>query len=251
MERLHLADRLHDILSSRRGFVYNDFASGTRPGRPPSKSARSNVLHGAQCGYLQVSLSVAKYYAGTLEDAMNWLGSNRGEEGPAWHRCGCVAGAQPGAPAAANAAQADTPGVLSAEDPFAEREVERLLYLHLERQGYEVERRVHVPSGIIDAVATGQGERVVIEAKGEDRGGYTSAQMNFQIGVGQMASRMADESSVYAVAFPDTPDYRRVLKTFRGSVAFRLLNLRFYLVQGDGDIRAIEADEIPGWIETL
>ncbi len=36
----------------------------------------------------------------------------------------------------------------------------------------------HAGGGIIDAVAMRGGERIVIEAKGEDRGGYTSAQMN-------------------------------------------------------------------------
>lgn len=134
---------------------------------------------------------------------------------------------------------------------FREANVEEALYRHLEAGGYRVDRSVRVPSGIIDAVATGSEERVVIEAKGEDRGGYGSAHMNFQIGIGQLASRMVDEASVYALAYPDSEHYRAVLRIFAGSIAFVRLNLRFYVVGRDGSVRSIEADEISSWIDAL
>ena len=55
-----------------------------------------------------------------------------------------------------------------------------------------VRSTVRVSSGIVDAVATRDGKRIVIEAKGEDSGGYGSAQMNFQMAFGQISSRMTD-----------------------------------------------------------
>jgi len=113
------------------------------------------------------------------------------------------------------------------DQPFAERRIEELVYSRLRSDGYTVQTGVRVPSGIVDAVATRADERLVTEAKGEDRGGYTSAQMNFLIGIGQLASRMVDEETGYALAFPDTPDYRRVVSTFKGSRAFRILQFRF------------------------
>jgi hypothetical protein len=38
-----------------------------------------------------------------------------------------------------------------------------------------VQKKVPVPSGIVDAVAKRDGRRIVIEVKGEDSGGYGSA----------------------------------------------------------------------------
>jgi hypothetical protein len=36
--------------------------------------------------------------------------------------------------------------------------------------GHEVQEKVRVSSGIVDAIATRDGKRIVIEAKGEDSG---------------------------------------------------------------------------------
>jgi Holliday junction resolvase-like predicted endonuclease len=96
-----------------------------------------------------------------------------------------------------------------------EREVEILLYAHLRRAGFRVQEQVRVPNGIIDAIAERDGGRVIIEVKGEDKGGYGSAQLNFQVALGQISSRMTDPAASYAVAFPLTPDYAKVLRTFR------------------------------------
>jgi hypothetical protein len=56
-------------------------------------------------------------------------------------------------------------------------------------QGYAVPEKVPVASGIVDAVASREGDRVVIEVEGEDQGGYGSAQMNLQMVAGQISSR--------------------------------------------------------------
>lgn len=73
---------------------------------------------------------------------------------------------------------------------FTEKEVENFLIKHLNSNDYRVLRQVRVASGLIDVVAEGPDGRWLIEVKGEDRGGYTSAEMNFQIGLGQLMSRM-------------------------------------------------------------
>lgn len=138
-----------------------------------------------------------------------------------------------------------------ADAVFREAEVKRLLYAHLRQAGYAVQEKVRVSNGIVDAVTTRDGERIVIEAKGEDSGGYGSAQMNFHMAFGQISSRMTDPDTTYAIAFPMTPDYMKVLRTFRGSLAFERLNLVFYLVGGNVDVREIDASEVPAWIESL
>jgi hypothetical protein len=92
---------------------------------------------------------------------------------------------------------------------------------------------------------------LVVEVKGEDSGGYGSAQMNFQMAFGQISSRMTDPDAIYAIAFPMTPDYMKVLRTFRGSLAFDRLNLIFYIVGRDSEVRELAASEVPAWIESL
>jgi hypothetical protein len=134
---------------------------------------------------------------------------------------------------------------------FTERQVEGLLYEHLRRAGFSVRQRVKVSSGIIDAVAERGGSRTVIEVKGEDRGGYTSAQMNFQMAIGQISSRMTDPAAAYAVAFPLTPDYVKVLRTFRGSFAFESLDLVLYAVSLDGSVQELVGRHIRTWLDTL
>jgi Holliday junction resolvase-like predicted endonuclease len=134
---------------------------------------------------------------------------------------------------------------------FTERQVEGLLYAHLRRTGFSVNQKVKVSSGIIDAVAERGGSRTFIEVKGEDRGGYTSAQMNFQMAIGQISSRMTDPAAAYAVAFPLTPDYVRVLRTFRDSFAFELLGLVLYAVSRDGSVQDVLGPDVRTWVDTL
>ena len=62
---------------------------------------------------------------------------------------------------------------------------------------------------------------------------------------------MDDLSATYAIAFPMTANYLKVLRTFRGSPVFERLSLVCYLVRRDGQVRRIKAHEIRGWIESL
>jgi hypothetical protein len=48
---------------------------------------------------------------------------------------------------------------------FREAEVERLLYAYLREAGYRVLEKVRVPSGIVDAIATRDGEVRAIGAR--------------------------------------------------------------------------------------
>jgi hypothetical protein len=251
---------LAELRERGRGFIYQDW---TIRGADTS----GNRLHWVGCDQVARMLqgadpsrrpSVPKIFFDDLDDALAWLLANRGAESERWRRCSRCDAEGPGTGAeadpalvAASARPTQPVPVDETAPAFREADVEEALYRHLEAGGYRVERGVRVPSGIVDAVATSSAERVVIEAKGEDRGGYGSAQMNFQIGIGQLASRMVDEASVYALAFPDSEHYRAVLRTFGGSIAFVRLNLRFYAVGRDGSVRTIEADEISAWIDAL
>jgi hypothetical protein len=121
-----------------------------------------------------------------------------------------------------------------AQIPFRESEVEALVAQHLIRSGYEVSRETRVASGIIDLVAVKEGRSLVVEVKGEDAGGYTSAQMNFLMALGQIASRMTEGFDDFAVAIPATDHFERVLSKFEGSSGFRKLGISLFLVKRDG-----------------
>lgn len=256
MRKLQTNAELEAIHMARQGLVFNDFTSGPTAGQ-------YNVLHAADCTWVRRMLqgvrpegrpSVRKIYFDSVDEAQLWLAVHRGGEGRGWKSCRACRPAhvvevgglpqavpQPGEPVAAGG---------HAVSVFREREVERLLYARLRQDGYSVQEQVPVASGIVDAVATRNGERLVIEAKGEDAGGYSSAQMNFQMAFGQLASRMTDPSATYAIAFPMTADYVRVLRTFRGSLAFERLNLVLYLVARDGTVRRIDASQFPAWLQS-
>jgi hypothetical protein len=62
---------------------------------------------------------------------------------------------------------------------------------------------------------------------------------------------MDDLSATYAIAFPMTADYLKVLRTLRGSPVSEQLNLVCYLLRRDGQVRRIEAHEVRGFIESL
>jgi hypothetical protein len=202
--------------------------------------------------------SVRKVFFDTFDEAASWLNDHRGAIGSGWKPCRTC---RPSRPADGGVAdddlgagqQAGSPaGTLGrADGVFREAEVEHLLYAHLRSAGYMVQEKVRVSNGIVDAVATKGGKRLVIEVKGEDAGGYVSAQMNLQMAFGQISSRMTDPDATYAVAFPATADYMKALRTFRGSPVFERLNLVCYLVQPGGDVITIEARDARGWIEAL
>ena len=254
MRDVHSNAELDAIHHIGDGLIFNLFSFGS------AAAARDNVLHLASCSWAERMLagadparapSVRKVFFDDLDDACSWLVQHRGPVGSSWKHCGRC---KPDRRVIGDGGtEADSRMAISgrADSVFREAEVERSLYARLRRAGYEVQEKVRVSSGIVDAIATRDGKRIVIEAKGEDSGGYGSAQMNFQMAFGQISSRMTDPDATYAIAFPMTPDYLKVLRTFRGSLAFDRLNLIFYIVGRDSQVREIDASEVPAWIESL
>ncbi len=239
-------EALHD---SGDGLIFNDFTTGPT-------AAQNNILHTASCTWVRRMLlnsdlsappSVRKCFFGSMDEADSWLTSNRGPAGIGWKLCTkCGPGDGDKAPMPRAAMRAD-----GGDPVFREAEVEQFLYAYLREAGYDVRQQVRVPGGFVDAVATRGSERIVIEAKGEDSGGFGSAQMNLLIAFGQISSRMTDPDAVYAIAFPDTSDYRKALRAFRGSFAFERLGLTCYVVGRDGQVRKVEAHEAAEWVNSL
>ena len=137
------------------------------------------------------------------------------------------------------------------ESVFREPAVEEILIGHLKHSGYRVVTRPHAPSGYPDIVAEGPDGKWVIEVKGEDSGGYTSAEMNFQMGLGQIMSRMTDKNIQYGLAFPWTPDFRRVLKKYKGSDSFERLSLCLFVVHRYGMVKRYGTNAIAELIREL
>jgi len=72
---------LAGAITAADGLIYNDFSG---PAGGPG-----NVLHAATCGHLRrANIAVRKVLFDTLDEATRWLGSNRGDEGSTWRRCG-------------------------------------------------------------------------------------------------------------------------------------------------------------------
>lgn len=115
---------------------------------------------------------------------------------------------------------------------------------YLKENGWKVKEQIRVEGGRIDVGAEKEGRILLIEAKGEDRGGYTSAEMNFQMGLGQVMSRMKDNEAQYGLAFPLTKDFTRVLQKYRGSFAFEKLGIYLAPVKRDGSCRLISPIDV-------
>jgi hypothetical protein len=134
---------------------------------------------------------------------------------------------------------------------FREPEVEAMLIRYLEASGYKVVTRPRTPSGYPDIVAEGPDGKWLIEVKGEDAGGYTSAEMNFQMGLGQIMCRMVDPGASYGLAFPWTTDFKKVLRTYRGSDGFNRLGLYLFVVHRDGSVGRYDCRALERFLETL
>jgi len=137
------------------------------------------------------------------------------------------------------------------DDIFREPEVESLLIKHLEASGYKVVTRPRMPSGYPDIVAEDHDGKWLIEVKGEDSGGYNSAEMNFQIGLGQIMCRMVDPDTSYGVAFPWTPDFKKVLRKYKGCDGFERLGLWIFMVHKDGLVDRYGAGAFQRMVEGL
>lgn len=248
MKRIRSNAELEQIHSAGVGLIYNDFS-----GRGP-RGKDYNVLHVAYCSWVvRSNVNVPKYFFNNIEEAIKWLRRNRGKEGKNWKRCGtCKAEASPLSQISFEPEPTDKVKQASARSSvFTEREAEKILVQHLESNGYSVRRQVRVASGLIDVVADGPDGNWLIEVKGEDKGGYTSAEMNFQIGLGQLMSRMKQRKAKYALAFPLTKDFIRVLRKYLDSFAFEKLGIYLIPVERDGSCRLISPLDVLQFLEEI
>jgi len=129
-------------------------------------------------------------------------------------------------------------------DVFRESEVLSILVKYLKENGWKVKEQIRVEGGMIDVGAEKEGRILLIEAKGEDIGGYGSAEMNFQMGLGQVMSRMKHSEIQYGLAFPVTKDFTRVRQKYRGSFAFEKLGIYLVPVKRDGSCRLISPIDV-------
>jgi hypothetical protein len=135
--------------------------------------------------------------------------------------------------------------------PFREALVLEYLAAYLRVQGYEVSEQAQVHNGTADLLARRGGETWLIEAKGEDEGGYTSAEMNLQMGFGQLLSRMAEPSWLYGLALPDTPGFRRALAKYSGGFGLSFLPWAFFVVSVDGAVTMYNVNQFQQFVDAL
>ena len=158
METIRHEDRLRELRETGRGYIFNDFSRG------PS-GRQNNVLHKSSCTWLQsANLGVAKVFFKSVEEAVAWLDENRSNN---WKRCGTCLRQTSDASVPDRAVHSD-----GDTDPFRESTVQAILVEYLQHRGYRVWESQRLPSGIIDVIAESSTEKLAIEVKGEDRGGY-------------------------------------------------------------------------------
>jgi len=134
---------------------------------------------------------------------------------------------------------------------FREREVLSILVRYLKENGWTVKEQIRVKCGSIDIGAEKEGKMMLIEAKGEDRGGYTSAEMNFQMGLGQLVSRMKHRDAEYGLVFPLTEDFKKVLNKYRGSFAFEKLGIYLIPVKRDGLCQLVSSSDVQKFLDEV
>lgn len=243
-------DNLIKIHNSGVGFVYNDWSGKS------NTEKNNNVLHAASCYYVTISkTNIKKYYFSTKKEAVNWLKENRGVY---WRSCGvCDALGQDdieevNKDSIKNNEEDKNSNVKTNLDTiFYEAKVQEILVNHLKKNRYNVKEQCPVPNGIVDIIAKNNGDKIVIEVKGEDKGGYTSAEMNFQMGIGQIISRMKSVNEKYAIGFPLTTNYKKVLYKFKNTHGFKKLDLNFYVIETDGTVKEFTSSEFTEFIKNI
>jgi len=243
-------DNLIKIHNSGVGFVYNDYSGKT------IKKKNDNVLHAASCYYVTTSkTNIKKYYFSTKKEALNWLKENRGDH---WRRCGiCDALGQDDIEEINKYLIENNEEVKNSNIQtnlntiFYEAKAQEILVNHLRKNKYNVEEQCRVPNGIVDIVAKNNSEKIVIEVKGEDKGGYNSAEMNFQMGIGQIISRMISTNAKYAICFPLTINYKKVLYKFKNTYGFKKLDLNFYVIETDGTVKEFTSSKFTEFIKNI
>lgn len=245
MRKVNANEELSRLHANGVGLIYNDFARGGAAGQ------KDNVLHAASCRWVSKSnVNVPKYFFEDLDEAVAWLTSNRGPEDVNWRRCG-TCGARVAQSASRRSRTAPPRQGYGRSGVFTEQQVEDILVDHLRARGHQVQTQVRVESGIVDIVTSDPQGEWLIEVKGEDKGGHTSAEMNFQVGIGQIAARMNDDGKRYALAVPLTSHFRRVLQKYRGSLAFRRLGLTLVVVKAAGEVEWIDPEGVGGYLDSI
>ncbi len=241
-------EQLYSLHRSGRGFIFNYFTNG-------KDANKYNVLHSASCYWITKSnTNVKKYFFKNKKEAAEWLIQNVGEQDVRWKKCGvCSALGQPFLEDIEEIPKIE-PEIKSdniIDNVFREPKAQKLLVNHLKKNGYNVKEKHKTPSGIIDIVADKDEEIIVIEVKGEDKGGYGTSEMNFKMGIGQIISRMTSEHAKYALAFPLTEDYKRVLKKYKETSGFQNLALIFFIIKEDGTVLYYSSNDIIEMINNL
>jgi hypothetical protein len=135
------------------------------------------------------------------------------------------------------------------DDVFREIDVISILTRFLRENGWSVKEQIKVEYGSIDIGAEKNGKVFLVEAKGEDRGLGGTAEMNFQIGLGQLMSRMHHREADYGLAFPLTKNFKRVLRKYHGSFAFEKLGIYLIPVDRDGSCQLVTPENTPKFLE--
>jgi hypothetical protein len=140
-------------------------------------------------------------------------------------------------------------GIFNDGGVIKENEVVAALKRGLKQDGWAVKDHVKLASGFADLVADKDGVSFIIEAKGEDKGGFPVAEMNFQMGLGQLMARMSDVNRKYGLAFPSTPDFIRVLQKYEKSFAFKALDIYLFVTGSDHSYFVVPPADIPAFID--
>lgn len=135
----------------------------------------------------------------------------------------------------------EPPAGSPADEPFAEQDVEEMLIAWLKQKGYRVRQRIPYSDEIVDIVASGPRGDWIIEVAGENHDGYAAALASFQLGLGQLVSRMTDARGRYALAIPATENFDRVLHKCAASHGLSRLELAIITVDRNGGIRAFRS----------
>ena len=134
-------------------------------------------------------------------------------------------------------------------DIFKESDVIGVLKRGLKQDGWSVKEQVKLPGGFADLAVEKDGVSFILEAKGEDKGGFSAAEMNFQMGLGQLMARMTDPNKKYGIAFPATPDFIKALQKYEHSFAFKALDVYLFVANGDKTYFVVPPADIPAYIQ--
>jgi hypothetical protein len=134
---------------------------------------------------------------------------------------------------------------------FGEHDVVWFLVKYLKEEGWRVKQQIPTSTGVLDMSAEKEGTKMLIEATGEDQGGYASAETSFQVELGQLMSRMTHREIHYALAFPLTATFIKVLQKYRSTFAFTNLGICLIPVSRDGTCQIIPPTHITKFLVAL